>query len=73
MPSLSRTLSTQGMASWPRVLSLFGFLKLTVMRMSPDFFMMTTTGFAHGDVECWMRPAARNLSKSAFTFLAVED
>ena len=34
------------------------------MRMLPDFFGMATTGLAHGDVECWTRPAATNLSTS---------
>ena len=28
--------------------------------MPPDLFWMITTGLAHGDVECWMRPAARS-------------
>ena len=53
------------------MLRLFSFLKLTVMRMSPDFFGMTT-GLAHDDVECWMRTTARNLSETASMFLAVE-
>ena len=39
--------------------------------MSPDFFGMITTGLAHGDVECWLMLAAKNLSKAASTFLAV--
>ena len=40
------------------------FVQLTVMWMPPDFFGMITTGLAHGDVECWMRPVARTLSAS---------
>ena len=71
VPTFSRTSSTRGMGIWPRMLRLFSFLKLTVMRMSPDFFGMITTGLAHGDVECWLMLAAKNLSKAASTFLAV--
>ena len=53
------------------MMRVFSFLYLTVMRMPPDFFGVTTTGLAHDDVECWMRPAARNFSKTASTCLAV--
>ena len=33
--------------------------------MPPDFFGTHTRGLDYGDVECWMRPAARQESKMA--------
>ena len=53
------------------MLSLFSCLLLTVMRMQPGVFGMTSNGLAQGDVECCMKPTARNLSKTASTVLAV--
>lgn len=41
----------------------FSFLKFTVMRMTLGLFENTATGLTHGDAECWVRPAARNLPK----------
>ena len=37
--------------------------------MPPDFFGMTTTGLAHGDVECWMRPATKEFVQNRVHFL----
>ena len=49
---------------------MLSFLQLTVIRTPPDFFGMTTGGLEYGEVECWIRPAARYLFKVASASLA---
>ena len=57
------------MGSWPRLLTLFNFLELTVILTPPFFLGMMTRGLENGEEECWIRPAARYWSKIASTCL----
>ena len=41
-----------------------------VMRMPPSFLGMAAMGLEYGEVECWMRTAARHWSMTASAFLA---
>ena len=58
-PRVLRTSSTRGIAICGISVTLFSFLQLTVIRMPPDWFGTHTRGLDHGEVECWMSPAAR--------------
>ena len=40
-------------------------------RTPPDVFGMTTSGLEYGEVECWIRPAAKYWPKMASTSLAM--
>ena len=41
-----------------------------MIRTLPDFFAMTTSRVEYGEVECWIRPAARYWFKVASTSYA---
>ena len=49
---------------------LVEFLVVDNVRTPPDFFGITTSGLEYGEVECWIRRAARYWFKVASTSLA---
>ena len=70
LPNEARTWSTREMGSWLRLLILWNFLLLTVIRAPRDFVGKTTSRLEYGEVECWITPAARRWLKVASTSLA---
>ena len=68
-PRGSRTWSTRGKGSWLRLLIWLSFLQFTVIPTPPNFFGMATRGLEYGEVECWIKSAARYWSKVASTHL----
>lgn len=49
---------------------LLSFMQLTVIRTPLDFFGMTTSRLEFGEVDCWVRPAAKYWFKVASISLA---
>ena len=69
LPRGSSTWSTRGVGTSPSKLIELSFLQFNDIRTFPSFFGIATIGLEYGEVECWMRPAARHWS-SATAFWA---